>query len=276
MWGCSMMRREVSVNDGKGFTLIELLVVIAILAILLTLLIPAIAAALEKGREIKCKSNLRSIGAAMLAYACDHQGRLPGSVDVGTSDGKGEQSWMGKEVVVTDRQNGMIAGCWETGKTMYGSLLEYVGGVESAREMYRCPSHPEGDLGSGEGSNGMFDYVMIKCFGGAKISAIPRRCVIFKDNESRRQNMMTPLVLEEDPMNVLNTWSIEPGHANVDKMGRWHRGGQGFFVSLDGSVGGLKSPAESGPEANDRKVEFGGDWYNLGDSDVEYGRLPWN
>lgn len=51
-----------------SFTLIELLVVIAIIAILSALLLPALRSAREKGRSIRCVSNLKQCGLGFQQY----------------------------------------------------------------------------------------------------------------------------------------------------------------------------------------------------------------
>ena len=68
-----------------GFTLIELLVVIAIIAILASVLLPAIARAREEGRKSNCKSNLRQVGITMEAYVDNYgdQRFLPFDADGG-------------------------------------------------------------------------------------------------------------------------------------------------------------------------------------------------
>ncbi len=60
-----------------AFTLIELLVVIAIIALLASLLLPALTSAQAAGRKAACLSNLRQIGLAIQAYAHDNSGRMP-------------------------------------------------------------------------------------------------------------------------------------------------------------------------------------------------------
>ncbi len=77
----------------RAFTLIELLVVIAIIAILAAMLLPALAAAKQRGQRAVCISNLRQIGLAFIASLGDNNDCFPDRRDLKSSLPGGYHPW---------------------------------------------------------------------------------------------------------------------------------------------------------------------------------------
>ncbi|MEX2606624.1 MAG: type II secretion system protein [Kiritimatiellia bacterium] len=69
-------------KSRNAFTLIEMLVVIAIIAMLASILVPAVSASLARARGVRCISNIRSITQASFLWAVDNEpNAMPGEIN---------------------------------------------------------------------------------------------------------------------------------------------------------------------------------------------------
>ncbi len=88
----TFFRRHFDRDSRNGFTLIELLVVIAIIAILASLLLPALGSAKARAQRIKCTSQMKQLGLGLSLFANDHNDQFPPTA-YSTGDYQYQLSW---------------------------------------------------------------------------------------------------------------------------------------------------------------------------------------
>ncbi|HSI36834.1 MAG: type II secretion system protein [Phycisphaerae bacterium] len=231
-----------------AFTLVELLVVIGIIAILISLLLPALNKAREQSRQVACGSNVKQLMTAVFLFAQDHDGRLPGNYIDRTDPDENKRCWM---LGGFDNTDDPITGFVNGPKA--GTLFKYT----NSTQIYRCPSLVnEVRRAKGE-SNGYFDYAKFQVFSGAKLVKI-RPEARFEYPDGRSERVPTPIICGEDPAFGINGGNVEAGHANTDKMAKTHNGGT-YYGTVDGSVFFFKEPPESDSH----------DWWLVAPSGVE-------
>ncbi len=113
-------------RSRRAFTLVELLVVIGIIALLISILLPALNRAREHAQSIKCLSNLRQLGIAFMAYVQDDKNqRFPGPALGG---GGWPEDWI----------------YWQSGRSLNDSRVLI--GKRFNPANYRCPSDPNPEM----------------------------------------------------------------------------------------------------------------------------------
>ena len=128
-----MVRRDASAQGqrhGAAFSLIELLVVIAVVALLASLMMPALGRARSMGRSSACLSNLRQMGVAWHLYLADHGDRVPDRRDLKRDLMGGYQPWS----------------TWPKSDPRAGWSAVVLGSLLASKPVWQCPGVMSGPI----------------------------------------------------------------------------------------------------------------------------------
>jgi prepilin-type N-terminal cleavage/methylation domain-containing protein len=235
-------------RSRSAFTLIELLVVVAIIALLVSILLPALGKARKQSRQTVCRSNLRQLAIGFLMYAGDWNGCLPGSVASCWQEPPGV--WHTRDWLGTHWGPGG-GGDNEDQVPQRGTLFNYCGRNEA---VYKCPEDAVDKLafqGNDVRTKTLYSYTAPGILSGAPISLL--KATFYPDNFPRTANFTRiswaiysrwaqrsqPWLLLEEDEGFYLAFVTDSAWSNEDGLSDRHAGA-GQAALLDGSVSAEK------------------------------------
>lgn len=153
-WEMLVFRSNRRLTTFVAFTLIELLVVVAIIALLIAILLPSLNGARAQGKQLLCKTNLRTLGEAAFHYAQQNQNaivrgeyRAPAGTDPNSNLIYAQALLYGLPF------DGRVPGLWRPNTTTtQRPFIEVARGIS----FFQCPMFPPPETGVEEQA---IDYV---------------------------------------------------------------------------------------------------------------------
>ncbi len=242
----------------SGFTLIELLVVVAIIAILASMLLPALSSARESARSTKCMNNQKQIMTGTVLYANDHDDFLVPAIGTSVNNPTYDPQvhWFAKLSVSNDYVSQDLLTCpSDTLQNDWATIFGEWGGVGVQLPVSYAYS---GMLGS--------STLAGNAYWGPRTK--PKRIGDFQSQNGAQSNPTGAFVLM-DYVNMQNpaapaanaTWNTKvQGNTSfgVDRLSARHKGGEdlhqphqpmvgsGNFAFVDGHVENIRAPFVSG------------------------------
>jgi len=212
------------------FTLIELLVVIAIIAILASMLLPALNAARDKAKAISCTSNIKQIGTAFLMYALDNNDVIMPYENMAPANWADKKQWF-HHVETKSYLNNYLPSMRKSTAANLGTISKWVGGRVAYSSLV-CPKSTAADIKGASGTLYTYGYnsaisgrfaAKYKDCGQRKLTSYPKPSRTTIIGDIKQKNMATSL------------WAVRVNTSTSNTVFFAH-GNKANFLFADGHV----------------------------------------